>query len=178
MTLVPQWEVVMASKWIKVASILLCLGAVSMDAWPLSALAGGFTGTVTAFVVVPGDDGKESFMPADRARPGDVIEYRLLYENRGSEAVTGVSIVDPIPFGVVCMPATATSPPDCSVEFSIDHGKSYHAWPIKVRVISKEGEREWKEATPDMITHVRWVFSSSFKPKEKIKLAYRAEIRK
>ncbi len=44
-------------------------------------------------------NGKETFKDAGRVKPGDVIEYRSVYVNRGKESLKGVSGTLPIPTG-------------------------------------------------------------------------------
>ena len=47
--------------------------------------------------VVTAADGKESFVAADAARPGDVIEYTATYKNAGTAAVGNLEATLPIP---------------------------------------------------------------------------------
>jgi uncharacterized repeat protein (TIGR01451 family) len=47
--------------------------------------------------VVVAADGRERFLPAEAARPGDVIEYLATYRNTGSEAVRNLEATLPIP---------------------------------------------------------------------------------
>ena len=47
--------------------------------------------------VVRGADGKESFAPADNAKPGDVIEYVATYRNTGKQPIRNLEATLPIP---------------------------------------------------------------------------------
>lgn len=135
------------------------------------------SGSLEAFRVVVTDEGVEEFVPADNARPNDVIEYRLTYANTGGEPVQNIFIMDPIPPGMSFLHPSATQPDIGRVEFSIDGGKVYQAWPILIKQTTKEGVEKVVEATPDMVTHVRWVLTDTFQPQDEVTVSYRTVIK-
>lgn len=144
----------------------------------LAALAADpITGTIEAHKVVIGERGQELFVPANEVRPQDVIEYRLTYANNGAEAVRNVSITDPVPAGVAYVEKTAKKPGTGNVEFSVDNGKSFHAWPVKITKKTADGKEIVVEATPDMVTHIRWTISGDLKPESEIMFSYRAQVK-
>ena len=57
--------------------------------------------------VVLAADGKETFAAADKAGPGDVIEYVATYRNTGSQAVKNLVATLPIPDKTEYVPGTA-----------------------------------------------------------------------
>jgi uncharacterized repeat protein (TIGR01451 family) len=134
-------------------------------------------GTIEARKVVVGERGEEVYLPADEARPQDVIEYRLKYANHGDDVVHNVSITDPVPAGVRYVEQTARGPKTGSVEFSIDNGKTYHAWPVRYRAAGSDGHEVWRDATPDMVTHIRWMLSGDLRPAGEITFSYRAVVK-
>ena len=138
---------------------------------------GPLVATVKAVKVVAQDSGKELFLPADEARPKDVIEYRLTYSNTGEEALKNVSVTDPIPTGTEYLTLTATRPEAGSVEFSIDGGKRYSSWPVRLKKTDEAGKELWVEATPDMVTHIRWTVTEDFEPETEITFTYRAIVK-
>jgi uncharacterized repeat protein (TIGR01451 family) len=143
----------------------------------LAAVAGGpVTGTIEARKVVVGERGEELFLPADEARPQDVIEYRLTYANSGGAAVHNVSVVDPVPAGVRYLEKTAQAPGSAEVQFSIDGGKTFHAWPVRFKKVAADGREAWADATPEMITHIRWTLSGGLEPEGEITFSYRARV--
>lgn len=143
----------------------------------LAAVASGpVTGTIEAVKVVAGERGEEVYLPADEARPQDVIEYRLKYANHGGAAVRNVSVTDPVPAGVQYVAKTAKTPAAGAVQFSADSGKTFHAWPVKVKKVAADGRETWSDATPDMITHIRWTLSGELKPEGEVVLSYRARV--
>lgn len=144
----------------------------------LAALAADpITGTIEARKVVVGEKGQEQFLPANEVRPQDVIEYRLTYANNGAGVVHNVSIVDPVPAGVAYVEKTAKNADNSRVEFSVDSGKTFHAWPVKVTKKNADGKDITVDATPDMVTHIRWTMNSDLKPRGEVSFAYRAKVK-
>ena len=141
------------------------------------AAGGNLAGSLEAFRVVVTEEGVEDFLPADNARPSDTIEYRLTYTNTGDEPVQNIFITDPIPFGTEFVHPAATELAEGDVEYSIDGGKTYHAWPILVKKTNENGEEEMVEATPDMVTHLRWALNEPIQPNQGITVTYRTVIK-
>ena len=143
----------------------------------LAAIADGpLVGSIEARKVVMQETGREIFLPADKASPRDIIEYRLTYANNGEEALRNVRVTDPIPTGVEYVSSSATRPHTGGVEFSIDEGKTYKPWPIRFKQI-RDGKEVWVEATQDMITHIRWTLGSELEPDTEITFTYRAIVK-
>ena len=135
---------------------------------------GGLTGIVEAFKVIKGDNGSELLLPADKAQPKDIIEYKLIYKNDGSSPLKNITITDPIPAGTVYISRSASNPTIGEVRFSIDGGKNYQPWPILIMKKTGSGEEEWTEAEPEMVTHIRWAVNSTIAPEREIVTSYRA----
>ena len=138
---------------------------------------GPLAGNVEALRVIQNANGREAYVPADEAHPQDVIEYRLTYTNTGDASLQNIFITDPIPNGTEYPVRTATKPQEGTVEFSVDNGKSYHAWPILIKKTAENGEEIVVEATPDMVTHIRWTLSDDFEPDSAITLSYRTIVK-
>lgn len=142
----------------------------------LASGAGPLEGKIEARKVVQADGGREAFIPANEAVPNDVIEYRLRYANNGEAPIRGVVVTDPIPVGTRYVSMTATRPATGAVEFSIDGGRQFHDWPVRYRETLEDGSEVWKEATPDMVTHIRWTISGDFEPETEITFTYRTVV--
>lgn len=144
----------------------------------LAAVAEGpLTGSMQVHKVVLNDSGQETFVAADEVKPSDVIEYRLTYANTGEEPIRNVSITDPIPAGTEYLEKTATRPQSGAVTFSIDNGKSYHGWPIMFKKTNADGTEVEVEATPDMVTHIRWTIMGDFDPNTEFTFSYRTQVK-
>ncbi|MFN3368126.1 MAG: hypothetical protein ACK4G4_10655 [Thermus sp.] len=97
-------------------------------------------------------------------KPGDVLEWRLVAENRSQGPLRQVALVLPIPKETFYLDGSAKplvlGGATIRPEFSFDGGKSFGLPPLKrkVRVVEngKEVEKE-VEVKPEEYTHVRWV---------------------
>ena len=159
----------------RAVSLLTVFAVVSIAVAALA--AGPLTGNIEAWkVLVAEKTGEESFVPAGEASPQDLIEYRLTYANTGESAVRTVSITDPIPSGTEYVLRTATQPGGAVVTFSVDNGKTYHAWPVRIRKIV-DGHEVTVDAPARMVTHIRWTLNDELAPAAQVSLAYRAVVR-
>ena len=71
---------------------------VGIAAMPFAIAAGDVVETrLDARKVIVGADGRERLVPAETAKPGDVIEYVVTSRNTGSETVRNLSSTLPIP---------------------------------------------------------------------------------
>jgi hypothetical protein len=132
---------------------VLCVAGVATAAGPL-------TGNIEAWkVLVAARTGEESFVPAGDASPRDLIEYRLTYNNSGPSSVR-----------------TAKQPDGAIVTFSVDSGKTFHAWPVRVQQLV-DGRAVWVDAPASMVTHIRWTLEDELAPTQLVTLAYRAVVR-
>lgn len=157
------------------AVLLLAIAAMFMAA-TAAVGSGPLLGNIEAWKVVATQSGDETFVPAEQAAPRDLIEYRLTYANRGTSALKSVSIIDPVPAGTRYVSRTATQPRGGDVAFSVDNARTFHAWPVRVRKVV-DGRETWVDATPEMITHIRWNIADTLDPAGKVNLSYRAVVR-
>jgi hypothetical protein len=47
---------------------------------------------------------------------------------------------------------------------------------VRVKQTDAQGREVWVDATPDMITHIRWTLSGDLAPADEISFSYRAEV--
>jgi uncharacterized repeat protein (TIGR01451 family) len=165
----------------RVSGRFLGLAAVLVLFLPLQVQAdsneGGLTGIIEAYQVVVNDDGMERLLPAEKARPKDIIEYKLTYKNNGNTPLQNIVITDPVPSEAVYIAESAYLPREGSVRFSIDEGRSYHEWPVKVLIETADGEQVWKDATPEQVTHIRWTLDEAIDPDQGVVVSYRASVK-
>jgi uncharacterized repeat protein (TIGR01451 family) len=153
--------------------LVLCL---PLQVWADSN-EGGLTGIIEAYRVVVNDEGKEQLLPADEVRPNDTIEYKLKYNNESTAALQNIVITDPVPSEAAYIAESAFLPQEGKIQFSIDNGASYHAWPIKVLIDTADGEHEWRNASPEEVTHIRWTFAKAIDPDQEVVVSYRASVK-
>jgi hypothetical protein len=108
--------------------------------------------SLTAKKVVKQADGKEKLLAADRAFPGEVIQYDALYVNQTAKLLTSVSPTLPIPNGMIFVPNSAMPAP---TEASLD-GKSFQKIPILRKVTTPTGEEKEEEVPATEYRALRW----------------------
>ncbi|MDD3095313.1 MAG: hypothetical protein WC372_04605 [Candidatus Neomarinimicrobiota bacterium] len=109
-------------------------------------------------------------------RPGDVIHYTITAENSGDGIMTNPVVTDPVPAGTAYLPLTAKGR-DTAVSFSINGGISYQNWPPTYLVKDADGKETLREATPEMVTHIRWEFRKALAPKERKALEFDVKVK-
>jgi uncharacterized repeat protein (TIGR01451 family) len=106
---------------------------------------------LTAHKIVKAD-GTEQSTSADKAKPGDVIEYVATYKNTDTKPATNVTATLPIPHGMEYIPNTAS--PD-HVMASIDD-QHYAPVPLK-RTVKDANGKSMEELVPSSeYRSLRW----------------------
>ena len=97
-----------ARSWIS-AVVVACVltGSLTWAAKEASPGKGDVVISLVAQKVSVGPDGKETLMVADRAFPGEVVQYDALYRNQGKSPVRELEPTLPIPAGLELIPDTA-----------------------------------------------------------------------
>ena len=108
--------------------------------------------SLTAQKVVKQADGKEKLLAADRAFPGEVIQYDALYRNQSAKPLSNVSPTLPIPNGMVFIPDSAAPAP---AEASLD-GKIFQRIPIMRKIRMPNGEQKEEEVPATEYRALRW----------------------
>jgi len=96
-------------------------------------------------------------------QPGDILIYHLTCTNRGKQEVSEVAPVIPIPDGTEYVSGSATGD-STTITFSIDRGLNFQSPPVTYLAKLVDGSREKRTATPDMYTHIRWLFLGIMRP--------------
>ena len=99
--------------------------------------------------------GKEARLPAEQAKPGDVIEYRATYENRGTTAVRDLEATLPVPAGLEYLPRSAQP---VRLKASLD-GKSFAPVPL-LRRVRVDGKTVVREVPASEYRALRWSIGS------------------
>ena len=100
--------------------------------------------------------GKEARLPAEQAKPGDVIEYRATYTNHGGYAVRDLQATLPVPAGLEYLPRTAIP---IRLSASLD-GTSFAPVPLTRRVKLANGKTEVREVPASEYRALRWSVGS------------------
>jgi uncharacterized repeat protein (TIGR01451 family) len=100
--------------------------------------------------------GKEARLPAEQAKPGDVIEYHATYTNRGASAVRDLEATLPVPAGLEYLPRTAQP---VRLHASLD-GKTFAPAPLTRRVKLANGRTEVREVPASEYRALLWSIGS------------------
>jgi hypothetical protein len=96
--------------------------------------------------------GRENLTPADYARPGEIIQYDAVYQNRARHAVFDLRPTLPIPAGLEYLPGSASPAPQAA---SLD-GKTFEPIPLRRKVTLPDGTVEEREVPPNEYRALRW----------------------
>lgn len=106
-----------------------------------------------ARVLIDTADGKETFRSADRAQPGDVIDYKVTYANKTAALVKGVQATLPIPAdSTVYIPDSAQP---VAVQASVD-GNRFEPVPLRRIVVGADGRSQTRDVPLDQYRFLRW----------------------
>ena len=108
--------------------------------------------TLKAQKVLRAPDGKEVLQEADRAMPGEVIQYDAVYKNQSASGVRNLVPTLPIPRGLEYIPNSAKPAP---AKASVD-GKTFEPLPLKRKVTLPTGETVEQPVPPSEIRALRW----------------------
>jgi len=86
---------------------------------------------------------KETLSPAKKGAPGDVLEYQVIYENKGKNAVRNLRAKLPVPDGLTYLKNTAQP---STVEASLE-GQKFDPVPLK-RIVKRSDGSRLEEAVP------------------------------
>ncbi len=160
------------------AVILLFLGclALAQTGEPLNVSLEAYVVTV-----ITNDDGskEEQFSKASTARPGQIVEYRLVVVNNSNETLPGGNayITGPVPASTDYLAETATAPSDkARLEFSADGGVTFADKPMVMKK-NEQGEEELVEVKPEEYTDARWQLLQALAPQETLTFSYRVTVR-
>lgn len=137
----------------KLVNFVIAVMAVVFIALPVMAADQGAVAVdLKGQKVVKGTAGKEKFENAEKAKPGDVIEYRAVYHNKGKNAATNVLATIPVPLGTEYIPGSAKP---AKVTASTD-GTEYAPVPLKRKVTLPTGQTEMRPVPYEEYRFIRW----------------------
>jgi uncharacterized repeat protein (TIGR01451 family) len=110
--------------------------------------------TLSAQLVVT-EDGKETLRPAEKAKPGDIIQYQAVYRNGGTAATKNVAVTLPIPTGLALVSDSAKP----SAEQATRDGRNFTAVPLTRTMKSVAGLEETQPVPLSEYRALRWTIS-------------------
>ncbi len=132
--------------------------------------------TMQAYLVTQDADGNEVLKPAEKARPKDVIEYRLSYSNVSAEPISGLAITGPVPESTVYIADTAATMERSNFKVSIDDGETWEDEPVLRTRKNDRGEMQQVVVSPSEYTHIRWYAATPLLANAEQQYRYRVQI--
>jgi uncharacterized repeat protein (TIGR01451 family) len=143
-------------KFISVLSVSIIFGTVALS--PAMAQVAGTQASkaveakLTVFQVGKNADGKETLLSADKAAPGDTLEYQTVYQNNGKSPVKALDATLPLPAGLAYVAGSARP---ANAQASVD-GKVFAAMPLKAMVKTPGGKLEEQLVPLSEYRALRW----------------------
>ena len=91
--------------------------------------------SLTAQKVTKDAEGREQLKPADRALPGEVVQYDALYKNTSKDGIKNLAPTLPIPAGLEFLPETVSPMP----AFASVDGRTFTPFPLVRKVTKPDG---------------------------------------
>jgi len=110
------------------------------------------TAQLALYLVTTNKDGKEELVASDKAKPGDVVEYQVVYKNVSKGGVKGLDGTLPVPRGMEYLPKTAVP---VVVKASLDETK-FEPVPLKRKVKLPDGKMKEEEVPYIEYRSLRW----------------------
>jgi len=120
----------------------------------------------------PDGTAQESYVPAAKVVPGDVVAYTIEARNVGAADADRVVITDPIPGEMKYLDGTADVV-GAELLFSVDGGFRFDR-PENLTVANEDGTR--RPALASDYTHVRWVFAAPLAPAQQRSVRFLAQL--
>jgi uncharacterized repeat protein (TIGR01451 family) len=118
-------------------------------------------------------DGSQRLESAAEVKPGDVLEYQIVYDNAGSKPVSDLRINGPVPAGTSYVDGSAKSSVRAQLKFSDDGGRTWSAAPLKRAAnIGVAGET----VPPELYSNVQWTAQEPLRPGVSQKYTYRVRV--
>lgn len=96
---------------------------------------------------------KMALISAEKAKPGDILEYQAFYNNISDQALRGIKATLPIPAGIVYQPGSTNHPQ--TLEASID-GSHFAKLPLKRTVTLANGKQQVQTIPYSEYRFLRW----------------------
>ena len=123
-------------------------------------------------------DGKtiESFERANRAQPGEIVEYRLKAVNSGNAAISNLNVDLPVPRETAYLDGTASGPNNATLLASFDAKRSFGQLPLKRKII-KDGKASEELVKANEFTNLRWAIKGAIPAGQSLEFKARVKVK-
>jgi uncharacterized repeat protein (TIGR01451 family) len=108
--------------------------------------------TLKALRVITAEDQKETLVPAEQVKPGDVVEYQATYANTTSRSFRNLQATVPIPSSLEYVPDSAQP---ANAQASLD-GKTFGAVPLMRKTLTADGQQKSEVVPYREYRFLRW----------------------
>lgn len=119
---------------------------------------GEVNSNLRAFLITVNEEGSETATEVTEVKPGDLIEYRLTYQNNLPDGITNLTPVLPIPSGTEYQEGTAV--PEIDRASYTSQEDDFQELPLTREVTLANGEVEVQEVPAEEYRRLQWVVSS------------------
>ena len=105
-----------------------------------------------ALRVTISEEQKETLLPAEQVKPGDIVEYQATYTNTTSRSLKNLQATVPIPTSLEYMPESAKP---ANVQASLD-GKNFSAVPLVRKTLTANGQQKTEAIPLREYRFLRW----------------------
>ena len=142
---------------------------------PLAADKPEVTSSLEAWRVILDAHGKEQFVEAGEAAPGDVLEYRLSYHNGTAAVLQRFVMQGPIPLQTEFIDGSAVAPRADGLEVLVDD-LGWQTPPVKRRLIDANGATIDQIVPPTEYRALRWPIAGDLLSNQTITASYRVRV--
>jgi uncharacterized repeat protein (TIGR01451 family) len=114
----------------------------------------------------------EKLVPTDQVLPGDIVQYRLICTNSGTEPAGNVKIGNPVPDNTRYIEGSASTD-GMKLLFSADGGKTFVPY---ADLTVEDGTVGKRPAKAEEITHVQWILIKPLLPEGVKEVTYRVRL--
>ena len=140
----------------------------------LSAIAQGqkdIVVTMDVKKVIHGSDGKESLEVADRAKPGDILQYSAVYANKTAKKFLDLEATIPVP-AYTAYVSGSTRP--AGAKASVD-GQTFQTIPLRRKVKQPDGKEVTQLVPYSEYRFLRW-FPGTLAAEQELKFSARVKV--
>ncbi len=132
---------------------------------------------VSAKLVTLDKSGKTILKDVEEVSSGDIVEYKLSYENISNDRLNNLKVVGPIPVGTVYIENSASKDISKVLEVSLYDGKNWTSIPAYKEVKNTtSGKTEKKRVSVEEYRQLRWVIDRPFNAGEKLDFTFRVKV--
>lgn len=136
---------------------------------------GPVSSSLTAYAVTKDEEGNEAFTQADSVKPGQLIEYRIIYKNESAEPLSSFVINGDVPEATQFVAASANS--SVAATFEVEVFDLGWVTPPAFREVTRADGTVERVAVPASdYSAVRWKLADPLAAGVEVETTYRVQV--